>query len=278
MNRYLKLVHMEVHRFRFILAGLMGLTAICQIGALIWKVVGELSSRTRYKELMGIGESSYSPAKLSFAWVIQNTQQLFAISILLCIAALVLYVFLIWYRDWIGRDTFIYRLLMLPTARRHIYMAKLTAILMFVFGMVSFQLLLLPVEKMIFNIIVPADMREPSYLSNAISLNQTLNMLLPLHLDEFLASYGLGIVGVLAVFTAILLERSYRRLGILYAIAYLALCAAAVIFPVASLGVGDANAFLYPIEIFAIELAVIGVVLITSVWLGFRLIEKKITV
>ena len=35
--------------------------------------------------------------------------------IALCIAALIIYVFFIWYRDWLGKNTFAYRLLMLPT-------------------------------------------------------------------------------------------------------------------------------------------------------------------
>ena len=37
--------------------------------------------------------------------------------IALCVVVLIIYVFFIWYRDWLGKNTFIYRLLMLPTAR-----------------------------------------------------------------------------------------------------------------------------------------------------------------
>ena len=36
---------------------------------------------------------------------------------MLCGVILIIYVFFIWYRDWLGKNTFIYRLLMLPTAR-----------------------------------------------------------------------------------------------------------------------------------------------------------------
>ena len=35
-----------------------------------------------------------------------------------------IYVFFIWYRDWLGKYTFAYRLLMLPTTRINIYFAK----------------------------------------------------------------------------------------------------------------------------------------------------------
>jgi hypothetical protein len=200
------------------------------------------------------------------------------VPVLLSIAVLILYVFLIWYRDWVGRDTFIYRLLMLPTARRHIYMAKATAILMFVFGMVSFQLVLLPVENMIFNLIVPSEMRVASFFTDVISANPGLDLLLPRNFNQFLFSYGLGTIAVLAIFTAILLERSYRSLGIVYAILYLFLCFIAVMFPVTTLGLENAAAYLYPVEIVAIELVMCALVLIISVWLGFRLLAKKITV
>lgn len=277
MNRYWKLVHLEVGRFRTMMAGLMALTLICQVGAVIWGTADALSKRDpgsadAWKWLF------LPNGKLSLALVIFHTRVLFILPIFLCIAALALYVFLIWYRDWIGGHTFIYRLLTLPTVRRHVYTAKATAIVLFVWVLLAFQLLLLVVENLIFNGMVPADLRESSSWPDLIDASLVLAVLLPRHLDQFLWSYGLGITAVLAVFTAILLERSYRRLGILYAILYLAACCAAVVWPLAALGLGHPDAYLYPEEIAAIELAMEGLVLVASVWLGFRLIAKKVTV
>ena len=37
---------------------------------------------------------------------------------------LIIYVFFIWYRDWFGKNTFIYRLFMLPTARINVYLQR----------------------------------------------------------------------------------------------------------------------------------------------------------
>ena len=70
-----------------------------------------------------------------------------------------IYVFFIWYRDWFGKSSFIYRLLMLPTKRIHIYFAKLTAIMFLVLGLIALQILLMPIEMQIVNSIVPADFR-----------------------------------------------------------------------------------------------------------------------
>lgn len=40
----------------------------------------------------------------------------------LCAATLILYIFLIWYKEWFGKSTFAYRLLMLPTTVHDILM------------------------------------------------------------------------------------------------------------------------------------------------------------
>lgn len=273
MNRYLKLVHMEVHRFRYVLASLMGITILIQFAALIWHVNDELAMNK--KALINTG---FISDKMSFAGAIASTQFWFAIPIFLSIAVLCLYVFLIWYRDWAGRNTFVYRLLMLPTARRHIYLAKLTAMMIFVFGLVAFQLLLLPIEHLIFKLIVPADQIEPSYFMDTVSTNQVFNWLMPRHFDQFVLSYGLGIMALLVVFTAILLERSYRLIGILFGVLYLLACVFTVLFPLFAMGFEQSNAYLYPEEIWTIELVICLTLVTVSVWFGFRLLNKKISV
>ena len=55
----------------------------------------------------------------------------------LCIVALIFYCFIIWYRDWFGKNTFAYRLLMLPTSRLNLYIAKATTILLFILGLLA---------------------------------------------------------------------------------------------------------------------------------------------
>ncbi|MBD2871359.1 hypothetical protein [Paenibacillus arenilitoris] len=277
---YLKLVHMEVHRFRWVIAALMGITAIFQFGGLIATLASELSRR-EYRLPQDIGNSSIpapAPDLLTFEWAMFNTQLWFILPMLLSMAVLGLYVFIIWYRDWIGRSTFIYRLLMLPSARRNLYFAKLTAFLLFVFGMVSFQLALLPIEHLVFKLVVPADLRADSHIVDVIGINQALAELIPRKFEQFLYSYGLGTIVVLAIFTAILLERSYRGIGILYGLLYLGACALAVAFPIIFLGVEVPYTYFYPAEVYAIELAMCALVGGVSVWLGTRLLARKITV
>jgi len=273
LNRYLKLVHLEVHRFRYALFGLMALTAIIQVIGLVQ------AARTRVVRVDELIELSRlqdaANYKFSFADIIGATQIWFALPILISITVLGLYVFLIWYRDWIGRDKFAYRIFALPMARRNVYMAKATAIFIFVFAMVAFQLLLLLAERELFNKIVPAEYRMSSVFAEAVASSRVFDhVLLPLDFMQFLVYYGLGILGVFIVFTAILLERSYRWQGIVYAILYIAACGAAIGFA-ANL---NHDGYLYPREIAAIQFGIYLVGMGATLTLGFRLVSRKITV
>jgi hypothetical protein len=135
--------------------------------------------------------------------------------IALCIAALIFYTFFIWYRDWFAKNTFIYRLLMLPTARINIYLAKATSIFLLVLGLVALQLLLIPLLSTILKWIVPVDLRLDMSVTELIDSFFYLQIILPQSFVEFLIYYGIGFMVVFIVFTAILFERSFRLKGIL---------------------------------------------------------------
>ncbi|MCA0754285.1 hypothetical protein KP806_04440 [Paenibacillus sp. N4] len=258
---------------------MMGLTAILQISSLLWIVKRELKLRAEQKlrDLVADSFSVPPPENLTFEWAMYNMQFWFILPILISISVLVVYILLIWYRDWLGRSTFIYRLLMLPSARCQLYWAKITAILLFVFVMISYQLALLSVEHFIFNLAVPADSREESHIVDAIKANPALNTLIPRRFEQFLYSYGLGTLAVLVIFTTLLFERSYRRVGILYGLLYLAGCSL-VVFLAISTTTSGLRGYLYPGELFVIIIAVCIAVAIASIWLGLRLIKRKISV
>lgn len=275
MNRYLKLVHMEIYRFRYILASLMVVTMVCQFSSFILTIKGALA----FKAKNGMGYDDIGlPDILTFPWAIIKTKEWFFLPILLSITVLVLYTLLIWYRDWFGRSTFIYRLLMLPSKRWMLYISKLTAIIMFVFSMIAFQLLLLVGENMIFKAMVPAELRTDSLFVEAISMNEVFKVLMPKQFEQFIYNYGLGIVIVMVIFTAILLERSYRRIGILYAIAYFASCVVLAVYPVFFVGIDRLNEYWYPNEIYGMQLGACLLVAVISGCLGCWLLRKKITV
>jgi len=277
LKTYLKLVHMEIHRFRYILFALIGLTALFQIGTIVFYTIGKINDRNQYIEKFGKAPGG-SFEEFSFTRAVANNQLGFSIPVALCVAVLVLYAFIIWYRDWFGRSSFAYRLLMLPSERRNVYFAKLTAILTFVFVMVGFQLLLMPIERWIYGLIVPAELLQPSLISDAIFTNRTFKVLIPRTFTEFTVSYGLGILALIITFTSILLERSYRMIGIFYGLVYAAVGVLLMIYPMIALGAQDYSPYLYPEEIYAVQMAIDALIVVVSVWLGLYLLKKKVSV
>ena len=276
MNGFFKLLDFEIRRFRWVLVALMAQTAVFQIGTEVAALAYAVADRK--KDRMELGGSGPYYDQFSLADAVWELQLWFALPVLVCVAVIGLYIFFIWYREWFGKDTFIYRLLMLPIPRTSIYWAKLSAILVFIFSLLAFQLVLIMVEQALYVIMVPEDMREPCYLSDVIAANAAWSIVLPARLDEFAVSYGLGIIGVMVVFTAILLERSFRGTGIVYGILYAAACTAAVVLPMPLLGLWSQGAILYPEEILAVNLILCLAVAILSLGLSFRLLNRKLTV
>ncbi|HIW33906.1 MAG TPA: hypothetical protein IAA29_14080 [Candidatus Paenibacillus intestinavium] len=274
MKHYLKLVHFEIIRFRYILLALMALTAVLEIGSVIYYTNDALTIRAVDTSYI---RNDYE--LISFSFILANGQFWFKLSMLISIIIIGVYIFVIWYRDWFGRSTFIYRLLMLPTARFHIYLAKATAILTFIFSLLSFQIILFWIQKLIFNSIVPSHIIKPSYFSEHFMTIRFFLTILPHQFEQFIISYGLGTIIMLTIFTAILLERSFRKIGLLYAASYIAICSVIILLPHVIAAFDDEIISLfYPNELFVIQLFCCVIVLLANVSIGHYLINRKITV
>ncbi|MGN7477468.1 hypothetical protein ACTHOQ_06405 [Solibacillus silvestris] len=219
MNNYIKLVNFEVKRFWKIFATLVIVVALAQM---IGAVLNSFSFNSRAKEIMIKNQISESEYVFEYGgYSLRNflNSEYFVLSIMFAATVLIIYVFFIWYRDWLGKSSIIYRLLMLPTERRNVYFAKLTAILLFVLCLVGVQIILLEVVEQIIRSIIPGQLREDVGIFYTYS-NELLTILYPETLLQFVLTYGLGMTIVAIVFTAILFERSYHLKGIFIAVLY----------------------------------------------------------
>ena len=117
MKRYLKLVNFEFNRFLKLYLVLLGITILSQIIGVIVESRSYLNraNEIMYKDLIPKNEFLENYGTMSFSTI--SWSPWFMGPIFLCGIALMIYVFFIWYRDWFGKNTFSYRLLMLPTAR-----------------------------------------------------------------------------------------------------------------------------------------------------------------
>ncbi|WP_085523910.1 hypothetical protein [Tuberibacillus sp. Marseille-P3662] len=277
MNRYLKLVNFEFNRIAKVFFTLLGLTLIAQIAGDII-----ISKKYLIQANEAINESLLTKeqflAKTGPMSMINVTQSLWFLGpIALCAAAVGFYIFLIWYRDWFGKGTFIYRLLMLPTARFNVFLAKITTILLMTFGFVAFQLILLPIESRILKSMVPEDFRSDMSVGGLIGNHQILSIIIPNSMTEFLINYGAGLTAVALIFTTILFERSYRLKGVLMAAGYIGLACLIFISPML-LQSFVLNNFFYTMELFILMILAGLIVLLGSLWMSHFLIKKKITV
>jgi hypothetical protein len=276
MKSYVKLTNFELNRFFKIYVVLIGLTLIMQVAGIIWssntymRDVEELLLEGNTVEMvkMTLGTFALSTVTRSF---------LFSGPIIICIVSLLIYVFLIWYRDWLGKNTFIYRLLMLPTARINVFFAKATTIFLMVLGLISLQLVFILIESEVAKLIVPVNFRVGEDLNQIIFGFDYLRVLYPTTVIQFLIHYGIGFMVVFVIFTGILFERSFRWKGILLGVLFAGAALVIFISPIL-LQTTILKEFFYPIELF-ILMVITGLIVITaSILMSQYLLNKKIRV
>jgi hypothetical protein len=277
MKSYLKLVNFEFNRFAKIFAVLLGITLVVQIAGVIVlsKIYLNMANEKIYEEFMPKAEFLLNYGQMSFLSVTRSVWFLGPIA--LCIAGVGFYIFLIWYRDWFGKNTFIYRLLMLPTTRLNVFYAKITNILLATFGFVAFQLILIPIETMVFRWMLPKEFRVDMSVKEIVSSMPELQILFPNNFLEMILFYGAGLMVVSILFTAILFERSFRWKGIFVGILF-SLVAVAVFISPLLLQEFVLNDYFYPLELFVLEIVMGLIVLAGSIWMSGFLLKNKITV
>lgn len=277
MKNYLKLLNFEFNRSAKLFAVLLGITLVIQvIGVIVLsKKYLSMANEKMYEEFMSKSDFLLNFGQMSFLSVAGSVWFLGPIA--LCVAGVGFYIFIIWYRDWFGKNTFIYRLLMLPTSRLNIFYAKITNILLLTFGFVAFQLILIPLESAVLKWMVPIEFRVDLTVKEIISGMPGLNVFIPTSILALVVFYGAGFMVVSILFTAILMERSYKWKGIFAGIIYSLIALAVFISPLL-LQEFILNDFFYPMELFLLEIVMGIIVLAVSIWMSGFLLKKKITV
>ncbi|WP_057914207.1 hypothetical protein [Peribacillus muralis] len=277
MMRYLKLVNFEINRFSKIYLTLLLITLLSQFAGVLIVTKSLLNDA---KEIM-LEEKLSEVAYLSEYGGIDFTHIAntlwFLGPIALSAVALIFYIFLIWYRDWFGKNTFIYRLLMLPTSRLSIYLSKATAIFLMVLGLIAWQMILLPLENALFHSSVPeAFLNMEMSTSSIAAANGILMLIIPSTFTQFLLSYGIGLMVMSILFTAIMFERSFRMKGILLGLLYGGVAAALFLTPVFIMA--SEIFHFYSNELFGLLLTLGIIVTGLSIWLGSWLLKNRVTV
>ncbi|MDM5451803.1 hypothetical protein [Peribacillus simplex] len=277
MMRYLKLVNFEINRFSKIYISLLLITLVSQFAGVIIVTKSLLNDAREIISREKLSEAAYITqygGGIDFTHIANTLWFLGPIA--LSAVALIFYIFLIWYRDWFGKNTFIYRLLMLPTSRLSIYLSKATAIFLMVLGLIAFQIIILPMENALFNSYVPESLLNEMSTYSITKFIPILSLIIPSSFTQFLLSYGIGLMIMSILFTAIMFERSFRIKGIILGLVYVGISAAVFLAPVFVMESG--NFYFYPNEILGLQLALGIIVTGLSIWLGSWLLKNRVTV
>ncbi|MGP4072936.1 hypothetical protein ACTWQB_10330 [Piscibacillus sp. B03] len=278
MKKFLKLTNFEFNRMSKMLFVLMGFVLLFQMIGVVY-VVSEY--KNRLNDLITDGQMSQAQAleqmgPLSFEMVMYN--MFFLGPIFISVGAILFYIFLIWYRDWFGKNTFIYRLLMLPTERLNIFFSKLIAIFIATLALATFQFVALVLERALFDAMLSEMFRADMSLRMLMEGYPVTYMILPKSIDGFFIMYGIGLVSVMVVFTGILMERSFRIKGIILGAIYFVLSLALVVLP----GILNyevlSRAYLYDGELLAIMGVLLVIVAAVSIMVSRKLLNDRIRV
>ena len=274
MENYLKLVNFEIQRFWKFFVALITFVVVAQIVGAFVDTSTFLSQAQRTMQQERIVESQYVLNYNIYSLHHFLNSSFFVLSVMFAVTVLVIYVFFIWYRDWLGKSSFIYRLLMLPTERRNVYFAKLTAILLFVLCLVGMQVVLLQIVDFIIQWKIPEQLRVDMD-TIMVYTHSFLTLLFPHSPLQFVLIYALGGTCVAIVFTAILLERSFSFKGIFLAALYMIVSGAVILTPLIIYSITN---YFYEQEIILMMIVCSILVLVAAIFTANYLLKRKINV
>ena len=219
VNNILTLYDMEFKRIYKIYFTLIGILLASNIGATLFSIYS-VPSRTSDIEGNPITVNvlkSEEGIRYIYEYLIGDltsiTKMAVAFSVLLCL----LYSLVIWYRDYFSKSKTIATLLMLPQKRFNIYIAKLITVTSMIFGVISVQFLFWFIDLVIIKAILNVNVDGFTNVFETILANQNrFSNLIFIQPIDFLMIDVFGVIlAVVVIFTGVLMERSYKKIGII---------------------------------------------------------------
>lgn len=275
---FLKLTNFELERLSKFLFTLVGLTFLSN---LIGYIMTPMKYMSDVKEYMATNSASSSQAleqfnPFSFYNVIDGVWIVAPIAV--GISGFLFYSIFIWYREWFGKNTFAYRLFMLPVSRMTLFFSKFAVIFIGIFTLIATQVISLFIGYPIVSAIIESTYSSGQTLLEAVQMHPLFIYLLPIDLGFFLSVIGVGIILLLVLFTVILMERSFAAKGILMGIVYAAAASLLLLFPLFIPDILNNFYILYDSELLIIEAILMVIVGAASLIVSRHLLNNKITV
>ncbi len=277
MKNFVKLMNFEWNRVARLIFILMIFTFVVQLIGVFFETAKYMSNVENLQRNEGYTYRQILDRYGYFSFSNVTNSLLFFGPIFIGIGGILFYIFLIWYRDWFGKNTFVYRLLMLPTERINIFFAKLATIFIATLSLVAFQLIIMHIEMFVMKQQIPEELLFEMPVTYILGTDYFLSIIAPSNLDMFFILYGAGILLVSVLFTAILFERSYRLKGIVLGLGYVGMSLILMLSPIL-INEFILNRYFYNWELALLTIAVGLALLFLSIWMSKRLLDQKIRV
>lgn len=218
MNNILTLYDMEFKRIYKIYFTLIGLLFTSNIGATLYKIFF-ITRRTVDNEgnpiTMHTLKSSEGLEYIN-TYIVGDlgsmTKMAMAFAVLLCL----LYSLVIWYRDYFSKSKTIATLLMLPQKRFNIYISKFLTVIMMIFGIIASQFLFWFIDLVIIKIILNVNTEGflNVFKTMLVQQNMISNLVFNQPIDFMMVDILGVILAVTVLFTGVIIERSFRKIGV----------------------------------------------------------------
>ena len=218
MNNILTLYDMEFKRIYKIYFTLIGLLFVSNIGATLYNIFfrvkrmidneGNPITMHTLKGSEGLEYiNTYIVGDLG-----SMTKMAMAFAVLLCL----LYSLVIWYRDYFSKSKTIATLLMLPQKRFNIYISKFLTVIMMIFGIIASQFLFWFIDLVIITIIlnVTTEGFLNVFKTMLVQQNMISNLVFNQPIDFMMVDILGVILAVTVLFTGVIIERSFRKIGV----------------------------------------------------------------
>lgn len=280
MKKFINLLNFEFERFAKFLLPTLAIAAVMQLTSVVRLV---FSYNKEAKSIMASGPGTVQSVINDLNTLSMRDltgSALFNYSLVLLVFVFIFYSFFVWYRDWLGKNTFIYRLLMLPIGRFQIFLSKSLTFLIGGFLVFSVQFGLFFIESALMKQLI---VQQEFFVSlNVHDIHPMYDFIFgtifPNSMIEFLSVYGFSFAALVVLFTAIILERSFGVKGLISGVVYFGAFISAYSF-LSGLAYYDFLPFIIkPSQAYLISIAFLFVAVTISMFLSNFLLTRKIKV
>ena len=220
MNKILTLYNIEFKRIYKLYFTLLGLLLVGNIGIVakqLYRQVNSAALNGKAKVSMELLKSPLVKNELLFKGGIDDiylfTTIILGIAVMFCL----IYCIVIWYRDFVGKNKTAYTLFMLPNNKFAIYISKAMTIVVMIYGVIMTQILSWIIDANIIKILCNIDIYQAKYIILNLS---SIHLIQPYLLDFIMIDVIGVILAVLVIFTAVMIQRSFKIKGMILAIIY----------------------------------------------------------